>query len=654
MADHVITTDISNVSKAYAILGGFIVIYGLISYIAKDRLYLSEPLIAVCIGIITGPSVLGWIDPLSWGSTEHTNYVTYELTRLVVGVQVLFTGITMPKAYLRKEALSLTVLLAGVMTVTWFVSSLLIWGLIVDLTFLEALAIGAAITPTDPVLSSSIIRGRFAERYLPVNLRNIILAESGANDGLGFPFLFLALYLSARTGEDKGLSIGSEIGRWVYGVVLYRVVLSCVYGALIGFLAHKTLKWAETRGYIDRDNFFAYGFGLALFTLGTTGLFNSDDILACYVAGNVFTWKDWYRVRTQVEEEDSFQDIIDSLLNAAVFIYVGAIIPWADYNTGGEALNIEPWRIVVLGLTILLVRRLPWVLAMYKAIPAISNFSEAVFAGWFGPIGVAAVFYIQIALREIPDDGTRDRLRAVYNPVVMFCVFSSVLGHGMTIPLVKLGPKLVRSTTSFSQSRTISLTAKPTKEAVPSSTSGEATEPRRTDEKVVWNPFYALAGALKSVLLFWRTESIWRRENEHLRKHRQLMVSADRISKPMRGKKMATMEDSSGSEPDVNLGGETSTASADHEGQEIVKPEPTANPKDKEGITVAAEGFVSGVQRALENELRREREEAAHEATHTVHAPIRATRLVQMSKPNSAPGTPGRVHFEAPGSEQRL
>lgn len=539
MPDHVIVTDISNVSKAYAILGGFIVIYGLISYIAKDRLYMSEPLIAVCIGIVTGPSVLGWIDPLSWGSTENTNYVTYELTRLVVGVQVLFTGITMPKAYLRKEALSLAVLLGIVMTITWFISSLLIWGLITDLTFLESLAIGAAVTPTDPVLSSSIIRGSFAERYLPVNLRNIILAESGANDGLGFPFLFLALYLAARTGEDRGTSVGTEIGRWLYGVVVYRVLLSCVYGALIGYLAHKTLKWAETRGYIDRDNFFAYGFGLALFTLGTTGLFNSDDILACYVAGNVFTWKDWYRVRTQVEEEDSFQDIIDSLLNAAVFIYVGAIIPWADYSTGGQALDIDPWRIVLLGIAIIVVRRLPWVLATYRIIPAISNFSEAVFAGWFGPIGVAAVFYIQIALREIPDDGTRDRLRAVYNPVVMFCVFSSVLAHGLTIPLVKLAPTLVRQTTSFSQRRTISLTTRPSRE--PASNSRSSTSSNTDAVKVVWNPFYAFADAMKSVLLFWRTDSLWRRENEHLRKHRQ-MLQSDRISKPMRGKKMPTMD----------------------------------------------------------------------------------------------------------------
>jgi NhaP-type Na+/H+ or K+/H+ antiporter len=428
--------------------------------------------------------------------------VTYELTRLVVGVQVLFTGISLPKAYLRKEALSLGVLLVGVMTVAWFVSALLIWGLIPNLTYLESLTIAAAITPTDPVLANSITKGRFAERNVPTNLRNIIVAESGANDGLGFPFLFLGIYLLARSGGDAGTSIGTEVGRWVYGVVLYRIVLSVIYGAIVGVLAHKTLKWAETRGYIDRDNFFAYGFGLALFTLGTTGLFNSDDIFGCFIAGNAFTWKDWYRVRTQVEEEDSFQDILDSLLNVAVFIYIGAIIPWSEYNTGSSYLGIAPWRIVLLGICIIVLRRLPWVVAMWKAIPAITSFSEALFAGWFGPIGVGAVFYIQVALREIPDDGTRDRLRAVYTPVVLFCVFSSVLTHGVTIPLAKIGPGIVRRTTSFSAQKTLSFTAKPSRNSgSPTSSSveddvsnggaGSATNPPVAKE--VWNPLWSLA-----------------------------------------------------------------------------------------------------------------------------------------------------------------
>ena len=106
--------------------------------------------------------------------------MTYQFTRLVIGVQVLFCGISLPARYLRRNGLSLTVLLIFVMTCAWFISALLIWGLIPGLSFLESLCLAAAVTPTDPVLANSITKGRFAEKHVPANVRNILVAESGA------------------------------------------------------------------------------------------------------------------------------------------------------------------------------------------------------------------------------------------------------------------------------------------------------------------------------------------------------------------------------------------------------------------------------------------------------------------------------------------
>jgi NhaP-type Na+/H+ or K+/H+ antiporter len=54
-----------------------------------------------------------------------------------------------------------------------------------------------------------------------------------------------------------------------------------------------------------------------------TGFSGSDDLLACFVAGNAFSWDDWFRKET---EEAHFQEVIDMMLNLAVFVYIGAII----------------------------------------------------------------------------------------------------------------------------------------------------------------------------------------------------------------------------------------------------------------------------------------------------------------------------------------
>ncbi len=65
--------------------------------------------------------------------------------------------------------------------------------------------------PPLPLLSP----GRFAEKYVPLGVRNIILAEAGANDGLGFPFLFVPLLLILRYEPGNVVStVGGAVGQW--------------------------------------------------------------------------------------------------------------------------------------------------------------------------------------------------------------------------------------------------------------------------------------------------------------------------------------------------------------------------------------------------------------------------------------------------------
>ena len=57
--------------------------------------------------------------------------------------------------------------------------------------------------------------------------------------------------------------------------------------------------------------------------MSMTGFSGSDDVLACFAAGNAFSWDDWFREET---EEAHFQEVIDMLLNLSVFVYIGTII----------------------------------------------------------------------------------------------------------------------------------------------------------------------------------------------------------------------------------------------------------------------------------------------------------------------------------------
>ncbi|EIW72414.1 hypothetical protein TREMEDRAFT_36687 [Tremella mesenterica DSM 1558] len=453
-----VALDINDTSKALAVSGGYVAVVGLVSYFLKEKLFMSEALLATVAGIIFGPRVLNWFNPQEWigGSDVDLNHLTFQITRIVIGIQVLFTGIALPKAYLKKEWLSLTTLLGPIMLAAWFVTSLLIWGLIPGLTFLECLVIAACVTPTDPVLANSICKGRFAEKHVPAHVRNIIVAESGANDGLGFPFLYIGLYLMLiKTPDHPMHSVGGAIAEWIYNVILYQILLSVVIGAIIGFVARKILKFAEARSLIDHESFLSFGVALTFFTLGVVGILGSDDILCCFIVGNSFTWDDWFRVQT---ESHAFQDVIDQLLSSAIFLYIGAIMPWSSF---GNFHDITVWRLVCLGLLVMLLRRLPWVigLASFKMIPTLPTWRESAFAGFFGPIGVGAVFYNSIALEVIPVEG-RENLRAVVTPVVYFLVLTSVVIHGITIPVGKGFQRARTSTLSRSQTTTAGIVSR--------------------------------------------------------------------------------------------------------------------------------------------------------------------------------------------------
>lgn len=161
------------------------------------------------------------------------------------------------------------------------------------ISFLQALAIGACVTPTDPVLSASIVKGKFADKNIPKPLQKIVIAESGANDGLGYPFLYLALYLMKFNGQDGAPGTAHAMGLWFGETWGYVIILSVIYGAVVGWLAKELLHYAEEKKFVDRESFLVFAITLALFIVGTCGMIGSDDVLACFVAGNAFTWDDW-------------------------------------------------------------------------------------------------------------------------------------------------------------------------------------------------------------------------------------------------------------------------------------------------------------------------------------------------------------------------
>ncbi|KAI9864760.1 MAG: hypothetical protein M1824_004667 [Vezdaea acicularis] len=445
------TLAITNFNIVLSVLGGFISLFGLVSYLFKEKFYLSEALISLIAGVIFSPHAANVVRPLDYalGSEDDLKKITLYFSRLVLGVQLVLAGVQLPSRYIVQEWRSLALLLGPGMTGMWICSSLLIWALVPNLSFLHSLAIGACVTPTDPVLSNSLLKGKFADKNIPKDLQKIVIAESGANDGLGYPFLFFALYLIKYVGsggEGQTGGAAKAMGYWFGETWGYTILLSVVYGVVVGWAAKELLHWAEQRKFVDRESFLVFAIALALFIVGTCGMVGSDDVLACFVAGNAFTIDDWFRLETI---DDSLQPTIDMLLNLSIFLWYGAVCPWASF-AGNDIIPI--YRLIPLGILILLFRRLPVVYAMHKKIHQIEEKKQALFVGFFGPMGVGAIFYLYVTLEflaEVTVDGKirpdADELGKVITVVVWFLAICSIVVHGLSIPVGKLWFHLPRT-----------------------------------------------------------------------------------------------------------------------------------------------------------------------------------------------------------------
>ncbi|KAG2343555.1 Sodium/hydrogen exchanger [Suillus weaverae] len=410
----------------------------MVSLILREKLYINEVILGTGFGIIIGPCAANIFTPRSWGSLENT--ITLEIMRIVLVTGLFAVGVELPCAYMKKHARSLLVMVVPTMAFGWVVIASVIQVLFPQLNYVSSLCIAACLTPTDPVTCAAIIRGKYATKHVPVNIRRILTAESAANDGLAYPFLAISIYLTVET------SVQTAIGKWFLVGWLYQVILGTVFGAVLGHLFSKLMKICHDKGFIDRESYISQYLALSIFTMGVANTIGADDLLAAFAAGCAISWDGYFHAQT---ENDAFSSVIDYVLNCGCFIYIGAWLPFDDYHS--PEYGITPWKLVLLMIAILFLRRIPFLLMVYKFVPEITSWKEALFSGHFGEqlqssksMGVGAVFVSSLALTRLPtpEHPPADQaqyLAATIQPIVSFVVLGSIIVHGLSIPFFSIG-----------------------------------------------------------------------------------------------------------------------------------------------------------------------------------------------------------------------
>jgi NhaP-type Na+/H+ or K+/H+ antiporter len=362
------------------------------------RLPVSEPLLGLLAGVVLGPAVGGWLSvaPLV---DDHT--WVHTTTRILLAISVMSVALRYPLGDVRSQLRPVLLLLAVAMPVMALVTTGLS-AVILGVGMGAAALLGAALCPTDPVLASSVVTGGPAEADLPARDRQVLSLESGANDGLALPLVLLALALA---GPLTGGAAALESAWQVCGAV--------VVGLATGWLGGRALKAGEEYGSTDPGALALFTAVLALAVLGLSGLIHVDGVLAVFVCGLAFNGASTGSERAT---DVPIDEAVNRFLVLPMFIGVGAALPWAAWADLG-------WRGPALALAVLLLRRLPVLLLLRR--PLALGVPDASYLGWFGPIGVSAMFYLTLEAERLGAD-----------PVVLaagsLVVVTSTVLHGIT------------------------------------------------------------------------------------------------------------------------------------------------------------------------------------------------------------------------------
>jgi sodium/hydrogen antiporter len=264
-----------------------------------------------------------------------------------------------------------------------------------DLGWTESFLVGALLTPTDPVLSSSVV----TNPRVPRVIRHSLNLESGLNDGLALPAV-LAFTAAAESRDD---------------FVWWQFVLQDVgVGALTGLVVAVVAALLMPRGASSHQKgLYAIGVAFAAYGVATLPP-EGNGFIAVFVGAIAFgIWRPDIRECFESRSEDVLE-----VVKLGVFLVFGAILTF-------DILFEDGWAAVgIVAATLLLARPV----AIFVALAGARQVDTAgkAFIAWFGPKGVATMTFALFVLgSEVPEAGRILGIAALG-------VFTSIIAHGLT------------------------------------------------------------------------------------------------------------------------------------------------------------------------------------------------------------------------------
>jgi NhaP-type Na+/H+ or K+/H+ antiporter len=374
--------------EAMLIIGGLLAVTAALSGLMRGTV-LSAAVLSVSLGILLAELDLISVDVGDEGVVE--------LIELALILTLVSDGLVVERELLGRHWGPPARALVIAMPITLCLLALGAKLLFDELSWAEAFLLGAVLSPTDPVVTSTVVT---AQR-VPAAIRHTLNLESGLNDGLALPFVLFFLVL-ATPGGDAGSEAAKLAGEAAFGALV-----GIALGIAGGYL-HRVMPGGVTARY---EGIYAIGFGLAAFGLADVTFGNG--LIAAFVCGitlGVFEHK-------ITERFIDFSENVSAIFQVVTFFVFGAIIVATGYDG-------PVWALLIFIPFGLLIAR-PTAVMLSLAGTKLAGPQKA-FIAWFGPKGVASMLFALFVLDRRVDDG------ALVFDVAAFFILVSILAHGLT------------------------------------------------------------------------------------------------------------------------------------------------------------------------------------------------------------------------------
>jgi sodium/hydrogen antiporter len=383
----------TSTETALTVLGALLIFGALVSGIAR-RSVLSLTAVFVLVGVVLGQ---GGFDVLEFSATSGFVSVLATIALIVI---LFRDGLEVEGEMLRREWHVPLRALVLAMPITAALVAVAVAAL-TDLSWTQAFLVGALLSPTDPVLSSSVV----TNPRVPRLIRHSLNLESGLNDGLALPPV-LALLAALKVGDD-------DFVWWHF--ILQDVSLGFAFGVAIGFLASVLLpRGGALTESIPAHQKALYALGVAFLTYGVTTLPpHGNGFIAVFVCAITLGIR---RPDIRGYVETRADDLIE-LVKLGIFVVFGSLLTL-------DGLFLDGWAAVAIAVIALLVAR-PIALGVALIGTGVSRAALA-FMAWFGPKGVATMTFSLLVLGSGVPGAER-----IFD-IAALVVLCSIVAHGLT------------------------------------------------------------------------------------------------------------------------------------------------------------------------------------------------------------------------------